>query len=111
MALSDYLDEPVDLLKMNIEGAEWDVLRAAAPKLHNVRQMVIEYHGFPECGQKLHDILALLDECGFRYLIHHFDYETNVRSRPPFRIDQSTRFFQLDCGNADLGAPGGCHCS
>jgi FkbM family methyltransferase len=95
VALADYLDEPVDLLKMNIEGAEWDVLRAAAPKLHNVRQMVVEYHGFPERGQKLHDILALLDECGFRYLIHHFDYETNARCRPPFRIDQSSRFFQL----------------
>jgi len=93
--LSDYLDEPVDLLKMNIEGAEGDVLQEAASKLHNVRQMVVEYHGFPECGQRLHEILALLDACGFRYALHHFDYETNGKLRPPFRIDASSRFFQL----------------
>lgn len=93
--LADYLNEPVDLLKMNIEGAEWDVLQVAADRLHNVRQMVIEYHGFPECGQKLHAILALLDECGFRYLLNHFDYETNSQVEPPFRVGATTRFFQL----------------
>jgi FkbM family methyltransferase len=95
VALADYLDEPVELLKMNIEGAEWDVLRAAAGRLHNVRQIVLEYHGFPECGQKLHDILKLLDGCGFRYVLHHFDYETNGAVRPPFRVDAQTRFFVL----------------
>jgi FkbM family methyltransferase len=93
--LADYLAEPVDFLKMNIEGAECEVLLAAADRLHNVRQMVVEYHGFPECGQRLHEVLALLDACGFRYLVHHFDYETNGRARPPFRLDESARFFQL----------------
>jgi FkbM family methyltransferase len=95
VVLSDYLGEPVDLLKMNIEGAECDVLHEAAAKLDNVRQMVVEYHGFPECGQRLHEILALLDSCGFRYLLHHFDYETNGAVRPPFRIGGQTRFFVL----------------
>ncbi len=93
--LSEYLDEPVDLLKMNIEGAELDVLREAAPLLHNVRQLVVEYHGFPECGQRLHELLGLLDECGFRYLVHHFDYETNGAASPPFAMNEGTRFFQL----------------
>lgn len=93
--LSDYLDEPVDFLKMNIEGAELDVLREAANGLPRVRQMVIEYHGFPQPGQVLHELLALLHECGFRYALHHFDYETNPALRPPFRMHAATRFFQL----------------
>lgn len=93
--LSDYLHEPVEFLKLNIEGAEWPVLRAAAPLLHNVRQLAIEYHGFAECGQHLHDILMLLDEAGFRYVLHHFDYEANGSLRPPFHIDPQTRFFTL----------------
>ncbi len=93
--LSDYLDEPVELLKLNIEGAEWEVLREAAHKLHRVRHLVVEYHGFPECGQHLHGILALLDACGFRYLLHHFDYETNGAVRPPFRVTGQTRFCLL----------------
>lgn len=93
--LSDYLDEPVDLLKMNIEGAEYGVLHEAAGRLHNVRQIVVEYHGFPECGQTLHGILRLLHECGFRYVLHHFDYETNPALRPPLHVAPDTRYFQL----------------
>jgi FkbM family methyltransferase len=93
--LSDYLDEPVDFLKMNIEGLELEVLREAAGKLHRVRQLVIEYHGFPQLGQGLHELLELLHESGFRYSVHHFDYETNPALRPPFRMHESTRFFQL----------------
>ncbi len=93
--LSAYLREPVAFLKMNIEGAECAVLREAAEQLHNVRQMVVEYHGFPECGQNLHTILGLLHEKGFRYVVHHFDYASNPALRPPFRIDGDTRFFAL----------------
>ena len=93
--LSDYLDEPVEMLKMNIEGSEWEALREAESKLRNVKRMVIEYHGLPELGQKLHEILALLDRCGFRYMLHHFDYETNAAVRPPFRLNRATRFFLL----------------
>ena len=93
--LSDYLTEPVDLLKMNIEGAECEVLYEADERLHLVRKLVVEYHGFPELRQSLHEILALLDRLGFRYLIHHFDEETNPDAQPPFRVDRSTRFFLL----------------
>lgn len=93
--LADYLAGPVDMLKLNVEGAEWDALRAAADRLHRVRQMVVEYHGLPAREQTLHEILRLLDACGFRYVLHHFDYETNPAARPPFRIDAATRFFTL----------------
>ncbi len=93
--LSDYLTEPVELLKMNIEGAECEVLHEAVDRLHLVSQLAVEYHAFPERGQKLHEILELLDACGFRYLVHHFDYETNPHLRPPFRIAEGARFFQL----------------
>jgi FkbM family methyltransferase len=93
--LSDYLDEPVALLKMNIEGAETAVLREAADRLHRCDQVILEYHGFPEVGQHLHEILALLDACGFRYLLHHFDHETNRAVQPPFDIREGTRFFTL----------------
>lgn len=93
--LSPYLDEPVDLLKLNIEGAEFQVLEESEDKLHNVNEIIIEYHGFPELGQKLHKILGLLDRNGFRYMVHDFDIETNSASKPPFRIDEKKRFFSL----------------
>ncbi|HEU4989381.1 MAG TPA: FkbM family methyltransferase [Gemmatimonadaceae bacterium] len=44
--LSDAITEPVDLLKLDVEGAEYAVLRdlAAAGRLAMVRETVIEYH-------------------------------------------------------------------
>lgn len=93
--LGKYLDEDIDFLKLNIEGAEYAVIREIEPLLGNVRQSVIEYHGFPETGQNLHHILAILDRSGFRYLINDFDHQTNPATKPPFHLDSDTRFFLL----------------
>jgi FkbM family methyltransferase len=93
--LSSWLTEEVDFLKLNIEGAETEVIREIEPHLHKVREIVIEYHGFPELGQKLHEILDTLDRNGFRYMIHDFDRETNAATKPPFRVKPETRFFLL----------------
>jgi len=95
--LSDYLDEPVDFLKLNIEGQELPVLQeaAASGKLGNVRQMVLEYHGFPDAPQQLGPILDLLDRNGFRYMVHDFDSETNPATKPPFHLAPQTTWFCL----------------
>ena len=42
--LARYLDRDVDLLKMDIEGAEFDVLPHIAPRLARVRNIVVECH-------------------------------------------------------------------
>jgi FkbM family methyltransferase len=93
--LSPYLSEPVHFLKLNIEGEELPVLREAAGQLRNVEQMTIEYHGWPRQPQRLGALLSLLDDSGFRYLVNHFDYETNPAVRPPFRVDGDTQWFAL----------------
>lgn len=93
--LYDYLTEPVDFVKMNIEGAEWDVLRDAEERLHHVREMVIEYHHLPGLPRTLHKILDLLCRNGFEYLVNSFDPETNPGGQPPFRLGERTRYFLL----------------
>jgi FkbM family methyltransferase len=93
--LSDYLDEPVDFLKLNVEGMELPVLEEARAKLHNVREIVIEYHGWPGSEQRLGPLLQLLDETGFRYIVNHFDYETNPGVKPPFKLAADTRWFAI----------------
>jgi FkbM family methyltransferase len=93
--LSSYLDEPVDFLKLNIEGFELDVLQEAEAKLANVDQLVLEYHGWPGAPQRLGPVLDLLDRAGFRYLVNHFDYETNGSVRPPFTLRRDTQWFAL----------------
>lgn len=67
--LRDYLDEPIDFLKIDIEGTEYDVLSSVRDKLHNVTHLFVEYHGFAQEPQSLPDLLALLSNVGFRYYI------------------------------------------
>lgn len=93
--LRDYLAEPVDFLKMNIEGAEYEVLADSEDCLRQVREMVIEYHHLPGLPRKLHEILALLDQQGFEYLINDFDSKTNSGVRPPFHLTPESRYYLL----------------
>jgi len=95
--LSAHLGEEVDFLKLNIEGAELEVLREAADagRLRNVRAMVFEYHGWPGGEQRLGPILSLLDAQGFRYLVHDLDDQTNPVTKPPFREPAGAPWFAL----------------
>ncbi len=93
--LGQFLDEPVDFLKMNIEGAESDVLTASESELRAVREMVIEYHHLPGQPRTLDKILSLLSRQGFDYLVNDFDSETNPQCQPPFRLDNETHYFLL----------------
>lgn len=96
--LSTYLDEPVDFMKLNIEGLELPVLEEAEHRLSQVRELVIEYHGWPGQPQRLGPLLDLLERSGFRYLVNHFDYETNAALQPPFSLARDTRWFALVYG-------------
>lgn len=64
--LSDYLVDPVDFLKLDIEGAECEVLEEAAPGLPNVGQLFCELHlgGGLDSG-RLDRILAVLERADF----------------------------------------------
>jgi len=66
----DYLiDRKIDFLKMDIEGAETDVL-CSSKNLGNVEQLFIEYHSFIDEKQQLGDILSTLSKNNFRFYIH-----------------------------------------
>jgi FkbM family methyltransferase len=67
--LSKFLDEPVDLLKLDIEGAEYRVLTEASGALDRVKRIFVEYHSFRNEPQLLADLLGLLRAGGFRVQI------------------------------------------
>ena len=79
--------EPVDLLKLDVEGAELDVVRDIAPYLQNVRAMQIEVHEFrPDC-RRLPEVLTILADAGFRYSISrvtHLPWLDRQSVRLPF---------------------------
>jgi FkbM family methyltransferase len=64
--LRDYLDEPVDFLKLDIEGAETEVLEDCAECLRNVEHLFVEYHSFARQPQTLHRVTGILAAAGFR---------------------------------------------
>ncbi len=63
--LKNYLTQPVDFLKIDIEGAEYEVLKDIAPQLHLVENLFIEYHGKFEESHKLMEILNIVSNAGF----------------------------------------------
>jgi FkbM family methyltransferase len=88
--LRDFLHQKIDLLKIDIEGAETTVLEDCTDLLHNVENLFVEYHSFVGQPQSLHRLLSVLKEAGFRYQIQHI----GVFSPHPFiRISQ---YSQMD---------------
>jgi len=64
--LKPYLAEPVDLLKIDVEGAELDVLQGAGENLRHCKLVFVEYHSFGHKKQVLAEILNLMTHHGFR---------------------------------------------
>jgi FkbM family methyltransferase len=68
--LSGYVDRPVDLLKMDIEGAEELVIRDLVDqgKLTLVREMIFEFHHHIDPrAEGLGELLRVLEQHGFGY--------------------------------------------
>ncbi|NJN18008.1 MAG: FkbM family methyltransferase [Oscillochloris sp.] len=81
--LRDLLDDPIDLLKLDIEGAETVVLQDCADRLTNVRRLFVEYHGRPEAPETFPALLALLAGAGFRLFVQsEYGPEAPFLARP-----------------------------
>lgn len=69
VTLSSQIDGDVDLLKMDVEGAELEVLEevAASGKMALIHEILVEYHHNIGGGQRFSPFLALLEDEGFGY--------------------------------------------
>ncbi|MEY8848348.1 FkbM family methyltransferase [Psychroserpens sp. XS_ASV72] len=67
LRLRTFLEQPVDMLKIDIEGAEYVVLNDCKDVLGNVKNLFVEYHSEIGDEQHLDDILQILKQNGFRY--------------------------------------------
>jgi hypothetical protein len=82
--LKDYLSEPIDFLKMDIEGAETEVLCDCADSLSNVSHLFVEYHSISGQRQTIDKLLATLIGAAFGVYIH----PTFTSSNPFLSIDE-----------------------
>jgi FkbM family methyltransferase len=67
--LKKYLNQKIDFLKIDIEGAENTLIFDIKDLLYNVKYLFLEYHGLIGEKQNLGDILNMLSERGFQYYI------------------------------------------
>jgi hypothetical protein len=108
--LRDYLVEPVDFLKMNIEGAEWEVLEDSADSLRKVREMVVEYHHLPGLPRTLHKILGGSYAVGAQLGHSHRHIWGVLADHSPYvgLLSCQLRKSYLIYPSCSNGSPGGC---
>lgn len=70
--------EEIDFLKIDIEGAEYEVIMRINSQLKKVKHLFLEYHSKKDQPQTLHELLSILFLSGFRYHVH----EAFVRKNP-----------------------------
>jgi len=67
--LREYLNTKIDFLKIDIEGAEYEVIKDIKDLLVNVDNLFLEYHSEGNSPQVLHVMLQWIQEAGFKYHI------------------------------------------
>ncbi|MBC7828792.1 MAG: FkbM family methyltransferase [Chitinophagaceae bacterium] len=67
--LKDLLTRKIDFLKLDIEGAEYAVLKDIADNIHFAEKIFIEYHGTYSQNSELNEIFELIISKGFHYYI------------------------------------------
>lgn len=83
----------VDLLKIDIEGAETDVLIDCGEELKKVKYLFVEYHSMTNQSQRLDELLKVLHDNSFRYYIHSIGA---IHKKPFVEIEPGEMDIQLD---------------
>lgn len=94
--LSDRIDGPVDLLKMDIEGSEYDVIAdlSHTGRIAEVKTLICEVHGNPSTQRRFAELWRQLTEAGFRLSL----YDARVAGDPretPFAVIPGTYYAVL----------------
>jgi FkbM family methyltransferase len=90
--LKDFLNREIDFLKIDIEGAEFDVLNDINDRLHFVRNMFVEYHGTFKQNNEIAELLTLITRSGFSLYIKE---ATCLYQTPFYRIENSGRQYDV----------------
>ncbi|MEQ8556265.1 MAG: FkbM family methyltransferase [Cyclobacteriaceae bacterium] len=67
----------IDLLKMDVEGAEFDLIRDCKEELYRVDKLFVEIHTFSGQQQHMAELLTSIESSGFRYFIENANYQNN----------------------------------
>jgi hypothetical protein len=84
----------VDLLKLDIEGAEHDVIKDCDEAFANVKNIVIEVHKFRDHNGSLAEILGILEKNHFEYTLGdlHLAEWLEPSLIPPFTACKTNKY-------------------
>ncbi|PTN34155.1 FkbM family methyltransferase [Desulfonatronum sp. SC1] len=86
--LRDYLEqfERIDMLKLDVEGAEFEIIEDCLPVLSRVQRMIIEVHRLSDDNKSLANFLRCLEKSGFQFVLSdiHSASWAQVDHIPPF---------------------------
>lgn len=85
--LARYLSEPVDLLKLDIEGAEYHVIPHLGERLRNVKNILVECHIDQSTVPGLCRVFESLTGAGFRLGINTYGPWRDLIRQPPVPKD------------------------
>jgi FkbM family methyltransferase len=87
--LKKYLNEPIEFLKIDIEGAEYNVLTDIRDSLGSIKKIFLEYHGTFEQENELLEIFEIIRSAGFKFYIKE---AANVSPQPFFKSKIKTEY-------------------
>lgn len=86
--LRDFMNKEIDFLKMDIEGAEYPVVKDIEDKLYLVKNFFLEYHGKFEENGNLIELLEIVSRNNFKFYI----MEAGPVYRTPFyRVEENIK--------------------
>jgi FkbM family methyltransferase len=87
-------NQHVDLLKLDIEGAEYDVIKDCDEALANVKSIIIEVHKFRDHNGSLGEILGILEKNNFEYTFGDFHFAEWLEPSliPPFLSCRTNKY-------------------
>jgi FkbM family methyltransferase len=89
--LKNYLNRKIDFLKIDIEGAEFEVIKDIEDVMDNIETVFIEYHGNFEQNNELTELFRILKTKGFFFYIK----EASDIYKHPFIHDKKDHQYNL----------------
>lgn len=93
ISLAEYLQEPVDILKMDIEGAETELIDSVKKYLKNVKHSFIEFHATRE--HRPEKLIKTLQNAGFELTVYFENQEIPIermtRRKPTLYLVEGVR--------------------
>ncbi len=92
--LKSLLGERVHFLKLDVEGAEFDLIDDCGDQLANVDRLIIEVHAMGATQARIGPLLQRLEAANFRYVLsdlHAAIWEPSL-SPPPFAFCRTEKF-------------------